>query len=288
MREGERMSGAVPATGARVGVDIGGTSVRVLRESGGVRGEVRAVPVPGSYDELLGLLTELAGPGPAVIGVGLPGTSDGGRPMFVPALPWLQGRPFAEDLRSRTGAPVRLGLDGHLTLLAEAAEGAAEGARSAVLVAVGTGIGGALMIDGRVWRGAHGSAGSWGWLPSGDEGVERGHGPYELAASGTALGPRGPELVSAARDGDQAALTELRPYAARLGRGIAALASVLDPEVILVGGGLSGAMDVLAPLLDIDRFASPDGRRVPVRAAALGPYAGVVGALLAAGMGDEW
>ncbi|MEU7894505.1 ROK family protein [Nonomuraea sp. NPDC049152] len=296
-----------------VGFDLGGTLLRGLAESDGVREAVATHEVPRSYDALLDLIAELAGRADAV-GIGLPGTSAGGTPVFVPALPWLEGRPLAADLEARLGAPVRLGLDGHLTLLAESVEGAAKGRRSAVLVAVGTGIGGALLVDGRIWRGAHGSAGSWGWLPDGTDpaadGTARGgssgpgggsahggssgpggrsaHGGFERAASGSALGGRGPELVAAARAGRVPA--ELDAYAVRLARGIAALASTLDPEVVLVGGGMADAMDVLGPMLavHIERLASPDGRRVPVIAAGLGSSAGVVGALLAARIGVDW
>lgn len=273
-----------------VGLDVGGTAVRALRESGGVRGEVARRPVPGDYDSLLALLAELVGEAPEAVGVGLPGTCEGDRALFVPALPYLRDRPLGRDLAERVGAPVRLGLDGHLTLLAEAREGAARGLRSAVLVAVGTGIGGAFMADGRIWRGAHGSAGSWGWLPADPPHAEAGHGPFERAASGSALGGRGPALVAAARRGDPSATAELQTYAVRLARGVAALASVLDPEAVLVGGGMADAMDVLGPMLDahVARYASPDGRRVPVLATGLGSHAGVVGALLAAGIGDAW
>ncbi|GAA0385863.1 fructokinase [Microbispora corallina] len=269
---------------AFVGIDVGGTSVRVLAETPDGRGELVTAPVAGSYDAFLdqvaGLCAGVARP--AGVGVGLPGTSGESGPLFVPALPWLEGRPLREDLETRLGAPVRLGLDGHLTLLAEAAEGAAKGAGSAVLLAVGTGIGGALLIDGRIWRGVHGSAGSWGWLPA-DAPDDRIHGPFEQAASGSALRD-GPALVAAAREGDERARDALDAYAARLARGVAAVASTIDPEIILIGGGLADAMDVLSPPLQrhVARFASPDGGRVPVRPAALGSRAGVVGALLIA------
>ncbi|MEV4327113.1 ROK family protein [Microbispora rosea] len=276
-----------------VGIDVGGTSVRVLAETPDGRGEPVTAPVAGSYDAFLTQVTGLCAgiARPAGVGVGLPGTSGESRPLFVPALPWLEGRPLRDDLEARLGAPVRLGLDGHLTLLAEAAEGAAKGVRSAVLLAVGTGIGGALLIDGRIWRGVHGSAGSWGWLPANvpDDSVHVSvHGPFEQAASGSSLRD-GPALVAAARAGDERACAALDAYAARLARGVAAVASTIDPEIILIGGGLADAMDVLGPPLQrhVARFASPDGRRVPVRPTALGSRAGVVGALLIART-EEW
>ena len=142
------------------------------------------------------------------------------------------------------------------------------------------------------WSGHHGSAGSWGWLSAPGAG-NLVHGPFERAASGSALsmaaaarvpGTAGPDLIEAARRGEPGALQAISAYAEQLGRGIAAITSVIDPEVVLVGGGLSEAMDVLGPAIEdcCRRFASPDGRLVPVRPAALGRYAGVVGALWAA------
>jgi predicted NBD/HSP70 family sugar kinase len=95
--------------------------------------------------------------------------------------------------------------------------------------------------------------------------------------------------VDAARAGERAAISALSSYADQLASGIAAIASIIDPELVLIAGGLSAAMDLLGPMLDerIRAVASPDGRKVPVRAAALGPRAGVVGALVAAQCGKE-
>ena len=288
------MTGA-PARRWHLGIDVGGSSVRVVAQSDdGRRTGVLSKPVPTSYDGFVALCAGLArrlAPGALTrVGCGLPGTSEGDCARFVPALPWIERRPVRRDLEHALGAPVTLALDGHLTLLGEAREGAARGHRSAVLVAVGTGIGGAVMVGGRIWSGHRGSAGSWGWLPAAGARDDRQHGGFEQLASGTALSAlaaSGPTplsahaLVDAARAGDAAAREPVRRYAEQLGRGIAALASALDPEIVLVGGGLSAAMDVLGPHIDlvVAACASPDGRSVPVRATALGPDAGVVGAL---------
>lgn len=263
----------------------------------GRREEAEAARVPNGYEELLGLVTSMvpavAAGAVAQVACGLPGTSDGKTALFMPALPWLEGRALAPDLSVRLGASVVLGNDGQFTLLAEAVEGAAAGAASAVLVAVGTGIGGAIMSGGRIWRGHHGSAGSWGWLPASGARSASGHGPFETMASGAALsavaaalhaGWDGLELLGAARRGEPEALSAVRSYAAHLGSGIAAIASVVDPELVVIGGGVSAAMDVLGPMLarQMADLASPDGQKIPVRAAVLGPRAGVVGAMLAA------
>jgi fructokinase len=281
-----------------VGIDVGGTSLRVLAESAGRRSGVASAPVPGSYDEFLEIVRRLvaeATDGPvSSVGCGLPGTSDGEHARFVPALPWIEGRAVRGDLTEALGAPCLLALDGHLTLLAEAIEGGARGCRAAILVAVGTGIGGAMMVGGRIWRGCRGSAGSWGWLPAAGAADDPHHGQFELVASGSALAaelsPRSSrETMAAAREGDAVALADIERYATRLGRGIAALASVIDPEVVLVGGGLSDAIDVLGPMLEhsVRQFASPNGRQVPVRATELGAHSGVVGALVLAERGEQ-
>jgi predicted NBD/HSP70 family sugar kinase len=191
------------------------------------------------------------------------------------------------------GAEVMLGVDGHFTLLAEALEGAAKGHGSSALVAVGTGIGGAIMIDGRIWRGHNGTAGSWGWIPLSDARAHDGHGAFELMASGTALSLRAAalvppmnafELIEAARAGIECALREVNEFAFVLGEGLAAVASVFDPEIVIIGGGLSAAVDVLGEGIrkSMLRWSSPNTKDVPVVPATLGPTAGVVGALLAA------
>lgn len=263
----------------------------------GQRVEAAAVPVPGSYRELLAVLSALVPEASAGrvagVGCGIPGTSDGYRALFVPALPWLEGENLARDLAEALGAPVTVGNDGQLTLLAESVEGAAQGASSAALVAVGTGIGGAVMIEGRIWGGHRGSAGAWGWLPAPEETSQAGHGPFERAASGRALaqlseaaaaGTSPEDLVQAARRGEPGAVAVLEVYAARLASGIAAVASTLDPEVVIVGGGLSAAMDLLGPLIEprAQALASPNGRKVKITAAALGPRAALIGSLLSA------
>jgi predicted NBD/HSP70 family sugar kinase len=293
----------VNPSGWYLGIDVGGTWVRLVAGGpDGVRLEPPPATVPASYEELLYLLVAMVPPHVAGqvagVGCGIPGTADGDRPLFVPSLPWLEGRPLAADLSEAVRAPAHLGTDGHFTLLAEAREGAATGVASAALVAVGTGIGGAIMIGGRIWRGSHSSAGSWGWLPAPGATTVGGHGPFEQVAAGAALSQRaavvrpgwsGPALVGAARAGAPAAMSALSSYADQLASGIAAIASIIDPEVVLIAGGLSAAMDLLGPMLDerIRALASPDGRKVPVRAAALGPRAGVVGALVAAQSGRE-
>lgn len=284
---------------AILGLDVGGTNLRAAlgRPDGQLAsGPVRR-PVPRDYSALLSTVAELADdleirPGQlAAVGVGIPGSADDDGPRWVPALPYLDGTPLGADLGRQLGAPVRFANDAHCTLLAEWDRGAALGVRNAVLVAVGTGIGGALLADGRLVRGATGVAGAFGWLPASVQPDPR-HGPWEQVASGAALGRvaaevgrSGEQLVQSARGGDADARDRLDGFAYALGTGVAALASCLDPEVIVLSGGLSELFDVLEPGMSraVQDWASPAGRAVRLAPAELGSDAGVIGALLLAG-----
>lgn len=277
----------------RLGIDIGGTHVRVLGEDAdGRRSEVVSAPVASSYEDLLELIAALAAsvgtPPFSAVGCGLPGSTSASVPRYVPAIPWVEGHPFADDISRILGGTVTLAMDGQLTLLGEVLEGAAAGYRSCVLVAVGTGIGGALMVEGRIWRGSHGGAGAWGWLPAGD--AAQPDAMFERVASGTALGERAAALqdgwtstalVSAARSGSEAARAELAAYGARLGRGLATIVNLVDVEAVIFGGGLVAEVDLLADSITaaLDAAISPTTRGVAFVPAGLGPMAGVVGAL---------
>ncbi|WP_418605622.1 ROK family protein [Georgenia sp. SUBG003] len=121
------------------------------------------------------------------VAVGLPGWTTSTVPRWVPNLPFLDGVPLAESVGERLGASCTLLNDAQATLLAERSEGVLRGRRSAVLVALGTGIGGAVLLEGRIVRGHHGCAGSFGWLPVSAEAPDPHHGGWEQAASGAAL-----------------------------------------------------------------------------------------------------
>lgn len=283
-----------------LGVDVGGTSVRVgVATSDGGRHLRPERPVPRDVAELVtvvgdGWSCEAASlpvrEGLTSVVVALPGRTGPAVPEWIPNLPFLDGQPFAAMLADRLGLPserCRLVNDGQAALVAEAREGAAAGARNAVLVAVGTGIGGAILFDGQIVRGRHGCAGSFGWAGAGGATPDGVNGPWEQVASGSALerlsrhlgGARA--VVSAARSADPAAGAVLAEYSARLGQGLAAMASVLDPDVVVIGGGVSAAYDVLAEPVRtaFAQHASPVVRDVPIRAAILGPRAGLLGAL---------
>jgi glucokinase len=277
-----------------VGIDVGGTRLRLIAQNAGgaTRSEPVEVPVPRSVDAMVDAIETLAR---TVVeearivstAIGLPGQVLGSRCVWVPNLRFLDGVALGELVADRLGAPCQLINDAQATLVAEAAEGAARGFDDVVLIAVGTGIGGAYQVGGRLVRGANGCAGAFGWLPFSGSRRDADHGQWEQAGSGRSLErlalPWGTTeaLLAAARRGDATARAVIDGYAEVLGEGVAALASVLDPDIIVFGGGLVSAFDLLnRPMLAaVTAHGSPAGGRVRLSPAALGGSAGVIGAL---------
>lgn len=282
----------------RIGIDIGGTNVRVLAgddDDKVLEGPIRR-STPATYQALLDLLVMSVNHlsnghgGPRSIGIGVPGAANIDGPVWVPALPFLDGSCLGSDLTAELRCPVRFANDAQCALVAEAHHGAAKGLRDVALVAVGTGVGGALMYGGQLVRGNHGVAGAFGWLP-GPVSPDRRHGPWETTASGTALSDlaarldlSSTQLVARARAGESEPATLVENYVVELGKGLAAIASVLDPSVIVLAGGLCEAFDVLEPGIKraLRNLASPAGKEVRVVPALIGADAGSVGALLIA------
>ncbi|GAA1348074.1 ROK family protein [Saccharothrix algeriensis] len=301
-----------------VGVDVGGTSVRagVVDADGAVLDTAR-VATPsgeGSLEEAIGaVVAELAARHRvAAVGLAVAGfvATDRRTVLFAPHLAWRRA-PVAERIAQRVGLPVVLEHDANAAALAEHRFGAARGARVATLVAIGTGIGGALLLDGEVFRGAHGVAPELGHLrlvPEGRPCPCGKHGCWERYCSGTALTATAVELLAshpgasgllareaagdsravtgrrvaaAARDGDPLAQLAMSDLARWLGEGLALVADVYDPEVVVIGGGVADS----APLfLDEarERYAAVvtgAGHRPlsRIRTAQLGDDAGIVG-----------
>lgn len=304
-------------------MDVGGTSVRagVVDAEGEVLDTARA-STPGRAATLeraiLGVIDELAARNPVVaVGVALAGfvTPDRRTVRFAPHLPWRDVR-VADVLAQRCGLPVVIEHDANAAALAErrfgAGAGPAGGPGCTVFVALGTGIGAALLIDGEIYRGAHGVAPELGHLrvvPDGRPCACGKRGCWERYCSGTALvttlvellaedpdasptlarlaavesrGITGRQVANAARDGDVLGQRAMADLARWLGEGLALIADVFDPELVVIGGGVSGS----APLfLDEARehYASvvTGGRYRPlarVRPAQLGEQGGIVGA----------
>lgn len=282
-----------------LGLDVGGTNVRLAVWPFGATGSpevgmpttVATAPLPAEYEAFLRLVKEMVRPYSArAVGVGLPGVAFDQQVTWLPNAPFLEGERMAADISALCDAAVFCGNDADAALLGESRFGAAREVGTALLISVGTGVGGAVLIDGRIYRGSSGSAGSFGWVNLGLEHVHHPeHGQLELVASGTALTERARELglepadlMSAARAGVEAAARVVCELATHLGTALATLVSVFDPEIVLLSGGLSAEFDLLAPHVEaaITRHASPSGRKVPVRAARFGPEAGAFGAVV--------
>lgn len=281
-----------------LGVDVGGTHVRRLAWSG-----EQPVPLPLSdlekgYEPLIHQVARLRREAESklnmrfsAIGLGLPGAIEGRRVKWLPNIEGFHDVPLADDLEDALGIPVWLANDGHAALLGEAWKGAAARATSAALLTIGTGLGGAILVGNRIVRGRHGTAGAFGWTSlSSDEPSPANHGEFESRVSGTALNEIGRamdpplnsfQIVERARAGLPKYLRILHELGTLLGRGLAVVASTIDPEVLIVTGGLSDAFDLMEDSMRAayDAFSSPMVRDTPIVRAQLGTTAGAYGAV---------
>jgi len=289
-----------------LGVDFGGTKIEAnLVAPDGAVAWRRRVPNPGSYDGAIAALAALVAEadgeagGRCSVGIGAPGSPSPRTGLMRNSnSTYLNGRPFAADLETTLGRPVRIANDANCLAVSEAANGAAAGAATVFALVIGTGVGGGIVVAGREHGGAHGIAGEVGHLPlpwpAADElpsppcwcgltgcieswisgtGLARAF----LAETGRALAA--PGIVDAARDGDADAGRALERYVDRLGRVLAMIANILDPDIFVLGGGMSNVPEIYPPLPDVIRahtFSDGwDGRVVPAR---WGDASGVRGA----------
>ncbi len=257
----------------RIGIDLGGTKIEVIAidTDGGERFRQRAPSPRGDYTATLDTVAALVADaeraaGTGTIGIGIPGTISPATGLVKNAnSTWLNGRPLAEDLVARLGRPVRLANDANCFALSEAADGAAAGHRVVFGVIIGTGTGGGVVVNGQALVGANAIAGEWGHnpLPWPAEGEWPGPDCYcgrtgciETFLSGPALSRdhasatgQALDAVTIARQacaGDTAAVATLARYERRLARGLASVINVLDPDVIVLGGGLSNINSLYA------------------------------------------
>lgn len=276
-------------------IDLGGTNLRAAR----LTDEAQTVPVfrgpaPGDLTAFRATLAALVdAERPPAIGIAIPGLVTGTTCQWVPNLPWLDG----VDLQALVPAcRVAAGNDAQLAMLAEAAAGAARGAQSAILLAIGTGIGSGLLAGGRV---VQGGATSFGWACADvTAGGDPAHGWLETQASGRALDRAaqalgladGAALVAAARSGDASARAGLDPATRALGTALAGAVALTGAGLVVVSGGVSRALDVLGPpILDrLRQHLPPHLRGVTLAPGAFGPEASLVGAGLAAAGHRMW
>jgi fructokinase len=223
---------------------------------------VRTIEQDAGFDAACGAP---AGAPPTAVGMGIPGT-------VVPATgrvknansTWLNGQPLATDLAARLGRPVRVSNDANCFALSEATDGAGLGAGVVFGVILGTGVGGGVVVHGRGLEGANQIAGEWGHTPlpwaTADEGagppcycgrtgciesylsgpgLERDHARHAGAGSEGGPARTSHEIVRAAAAGDPASGATMARYVDRLARGLAVVAHLVDPDVVVLGGGLS-------------------------------------------------
>lgn len=284
-----------------LGLDLGGTSVKAVAVSAEGRLLERTVETfdPTAFRAFLGAvraardrLTSAAGAAPQALGVSAPGlaAADGRRIAYMPGrLAGLEGLDWTEALEAARPVPVLN--DAHAALLGEVWRGAARGARNAVLLTLGTGVGGAALVDGRLLRGAIGRAGHLGHIsldPDGPPDICGTPGSLEWAIGNATLRERSQgrfatthDLIRAAEAGDPFARAVWLKSVRALAAGVASLINVLDPEVVVIGGGIARAGAALfKPLAaELERMEwRPGGHRVRVVPAELGEFAGAYGA----------
>lgn len=284
----------------RIGVDFGGTKIEAaaLDAEGRFQARVR-MATPGDYAGQLAATKAAvdeaerqAGGRAARIGVGGPGSVSPATGLMRNANSQaLNGRPFPADLARVLGRPVRYANDANCLALSEATDGAGAGAHVVFAAILGTGCGAGVTVGGQVLKGRNGIAGEWGHMPLPFAPDDRPEvacwcgriNCMELFVSGSGLardgGRPGEALVAAAEAGEPEAAAALDRYVRRLGRGLAVVADVLDPDVIVLGGGMSNVAALydrlpaaIAPHVFSDVFETP------VQPAVHGDSSGVRGA----------
>jgi fructokinase len=255
------------SAGFRIGVDLGGTKIEAAAlDRHGLVHARRRVPTPaGDYAGTIAAVTALVDGieaelgGDLTVGVGIPGTLTAGTGLVKNAnSTWLIGQPLGRDLEAALGRPVRLANDANCFALSEASDGAAAGCDNVFGVILGTGVGGGVVIGNRIVVGANAIAGEWGHNPLPWPQPDELPGPpcycgrrgcIETFLSGPGLAgdhrahggdeKSGERIVAGATAGDPACLATLDRHAERLARALAHVINILDPDAIVLGGGLS-------------------------------------------------
>ncbi|SDE30000.1 ROK family protein [Rhodospira trueperi] len=261
----------------RLGIDLGGTKIEgLVLDGAGTERARRRIPTPrGNYAatvsavaDLVATLEHEAGATAPRVGIGIPGTISPASGLVKNAnSTWLIGNPLHQDLEQVLGRPVRIANDADCFALSEATDGAGAGAQIVFGIILGTGVGGGIVVDGRVVSGPNAIGGEWGHnpLPWPDDDERPGppcycglSGCIETFLSGPGLSAdharAGGDLLDAteiaerAQAGDPAAWASLERHADRLARATATVLNILDPEIVVLGGGLSN-IDALYDLV---------------------------------------
>jgi len=294
-------------TSIMVGVDFGGTKIEAAAlDAAGTPIIRKRLPTPGDYASALAAVGDLV---QAIetetvvvdrIGVGAPGSISPKTGLLRNSNTiYLNGKPFAQDLERSLGKRVRLGNDANCLALSEATDGAAAGAPIVFAAILGTGCGGGLVVDGKLIYGANGIAGEWGHNPLPWPSAEEvRHAPrcwcgqlgcQETWISGsglrrdyfeaTGVPATGEEIVAASRRGEPLAAAALSRYTDRLARSLAAVVNLVDPDAIVLGGGMANVHELYEALPAlVRRHVFSDAWATRIVPARWGDSSGVRGA----------
>jgi glucokinase len=300
-----------------IGVDLGGTKmlVGVVDDGQHVHYEGTESSIGLSEDEIVeDLAQELkeardARPDVLAAGLGIPATIDHERGVAVQAVNLeITDVPIRDLMEQRLGLPVFVDNDANVAALAEYLYGAGRGTRNMVMLTIGTGIGGGLILNGEIYRGSTGGGAELGHIVIVEDGLPcqgscPNHGCVETYASGTAIAREGTEaakrepesalgkalqkgpilgktVTQLAQSGDPAASEVVAAAGRHLGTALSGIANVFDPDVIVIGGGVSAVGDLLLDPArkELESRSLPPMNRTPVKLAELGPEAGMIGA----------
>ena len=289
----------------RIGIDVGGTKIEgILIESDGREVIRRRIPTPaGDYGAIVAAIADLVGDldreagGDASVGIGHPGTISPTTGLMKNSNSTaLNDRPFDKDLEDAIGRSITTANDADCFTLSEATDGGGAGFETVFGVILGTGVGGGVAVRGRLVHGPNGITGEWGHnqLPWADEMPgpscycgKRGcietylSGPGMESDFRRATGVHIPsrEIVTRARAGDPAASMTLDRYMGRLGRGLASVINILDPDVVVLGGGMSNIDELYEGVPSAwGRWVFSDSVVTELRRAVHGDSSGVRGA----------
>ena len=290
----------------RIGVDLGGTKIEIVAidEDGTERFRRRVATPRDDYDATLAAVVGLVGDaerivGRSNVGIGTPGAISPATGLMKNAnSTWLIGRPLGEDVSRLLGREVRIANDANCFALSEAVDGAASGASIVFGVIIGTGTGGAIVIDRRVVVGANAIGGEWGHNPMPWPEPAEWPGPacycgrtgcIETFLSGPGMSRDhrdatgkdldATEIAARAARGDAEARATIERYAHRLARGLASIINVVDPDVIVLGGGLSNIACLYGRVPELwGRYVFSDRVATKLVRAKFGDASGVRGA----------
>jgi fructokinase len=289
----------------RLGIDLGGTKIEAaVIDADGRFVDRRRTPNPRDYGAMLEVIADLieaaetaTGAAFSRVGLSIPGSPSPSTGLIRNAnSTFINGRPLAADLSARLGRDVRLANDANCMALSEATDGAAAGFGTVFGVIAGTGLGGGLVVDGKVLTGRNGVAGEWGHLPLPDPRAGEMTACWcgrrnclETWLSGTGLqrdfhaatgeGLKAEEIIHRARSGDPPAGGALDRLIERFGRALGLVVNLFDPEIIVIAGGLSNVPEIVAGAAEaLKPHVFSDGASTPVVAAVHGDSSGVRGA----------